>query len=73
MKIPAINLDVQEKLREMKETAEKDNDEHRLKDMPFVTKVLIELGEEYGDEIVSKGVWKRRAAIICKALSLEME
>ena len=73
MKIPATNLDVQQKLREMKKTAEKNNVEQRLKDMPFVTKALIELGEQYGDEIVNKEVWERSATMICKAFILEME
>ena len=68
-----MNLDVQENLREMKESAEKENDEQTLKDMPFISKALIELGEQYGDEIVTKQVWERRAAMICEALSLEME
>ena len=73
VKIPVMNLDVQENLREMGETAEKDNDEQRLKDMPFVSKALIEPGEQYGEEIVTKKVWERRAAMMCEALSLEME
>ena len=73
VKIRVMNLDVQEKLREMKETAEKDNNEQKLKDMPFVRKALIELGERYKDEMVSREVWERRAAMICEALSLEME
>ena len=46
VKILVMNLDVQENLREMKETAEKDKDEQTLKDMPFVSKALIELGEQ---------------------------
>ena len=73
VKIPVINLDVQENLREMKETAEKDNDEQRLKDLPFVSKALIELGDQYREEIVTKKVWKWHAAMICEALSLEMD
>ena len=73
VKIRVMNLDVQEKLGEMKETAEKGNDELKLKDMPFVRKALIELGGQYGDEIVSREVWERRAAMIWEALSLEME
>ena len=68
-----MNLDVQEKLREMTERAEKDNDEQRLKGMPFVIKGLIELGEQYGEEIVNNEVWERRTAMIFKALTLEME
>ena len=73
LNIPVMNLDVQGKLREMKETAEKDNDEQKLKDMPFVRKALIELREPYRDKIISKEVWERRAVIICEALSLEIE
>ena len=69
----AMNLNVHEKLREMKETAEKDNNEQKLKDMRFVRKALIELGGQYKDEIVSREVWERRAAMIWEALSLEME
>ena len=70
VKIRVMNLDVQEKLGEMTETAEKSNDEQKLKDMPFVKKVLIELGGQYRDEIVSGEVWERRAATIWEALSL---
>ena len=47
VKIRVINLDVQEKLGEMKETAEKSNDEQKLKDMPFVKKALFELGGQF--------------------------
>ena len=68
-----MNLEVRENLREMKETEEKDHHKQRLKDPPFVSKALIELGDQYGEEIVTKKVWERRAAMICKALSLEME
>ena len=57
----------------MKETAKKDNDEQKLKDMPFVRKALIRLREPYGDKIVSKEVWERHAVMICEALSLEIE
>ena len=73
VKIRVKNLDVQEKLGEMKETAEKSNDEQKLKDMAIVKKALIELGGQYGDEIVSREVWERRAAMIWETLSLEME
>ena len=68
-----MNLDIQENMREMKQTEEKYNDEQRLKDLPFVSKALIELGDQYGEEIVTKKVWDGRAAMICEALSLEME
>ena len=73
VKIRVMNLDVQEKLREMEETAEKDNNEQKHKDMPFVRKALIELGERYKDEMVSREVWERRAAMFWEALSLEIE
>ena len=56
VKIQVMNLDVQEKRGEMKEMAEKSNDEQKLKDMPFVKKALIELGGQYRDEIVSRKV-----------------
>ena len=68
-----MNLDVEEKLGEMKETAKKGNDEQKLTDMPFIRKVLIELVEQYGDELVSREVWERLAAMIWEALNLEME
>ena len=68
-----MNLNVQKTPREMNETVEKDNNEHGLKDMPFVRQALIELGEQYKAEIVRKEVWERRAAMICEALNLEME
>lgn len=68
-----MSLDVQEKRNEIKEKAEKDKDKKKLKDMLFVRKALFELGEQYRDEIISKKVWKRYAAIICDALTLELE
>ena len=43
--VRAINFHVQERVRVMKETAETENDEQRLKDMPFGRKVLFELVE----------------------------
>ena len=52
-KIWVMNLDVQEKLGEMKKAAEKGNDGQKLKDMPFIRKALIELGGQYRDKIVS--------------------
>ena len=44
VKIGVMNLDIQKKLRAIKETAEKGNNEQKLKDMPFIRKALIELG-----------------------------
>ena len=73
VKIQVLNLDVQEKLGEMKETAEKSNDELKIKDMPFIKKALIDLGGQHGDEIVSREVWERHAVMIWESLSLEME
>ena len=64
VKIREMNLDVQDKLGELKETAEKINDEQKLKDMPFVRKALIELVGQYRDEILNREVWERCAAMI---------
>ena len=64
VKIRVTNLDIQEKLGEMIETAEKGNNEQKLKDMPFVRKALIDLGGYYRDKIVSREVCDRLAAMI---------
>ena len=56
VKIRVMNLEVQEKLGEMKGTAEQGNHEQKLKDMAFVRMALIELGGQHRDEIVRRKV-----------------
>ena len=74
VKIPIIiNLDVDDKLKEMKEIAEREKDEQKLKDMPYVMKALSYLGEQHEDEVVCREVWERRAAMVFEALSLRIE
>ena len=50
VKIPVINLDVDEKLKEMEEVAEKEGDHQKLKDIAFVKKGLMWIGETDGEE-----------------------
>ena len=73
-KILVINLDVDEKLQEMQENAEKEKDEQYLRDMHFVKKAMSWLKDQgdNGDEM-EKEVLERRMTMICEALSLELE
>ena len=53
VKIPVINLDVYEKLKEMEEAAEKEGDDQKLKDIAFMEKGLIWIEETDREESVS--------------------
>ena len=70
VKIPVINLDVYEKLKEMEEEAEKEGDDQKLKDIAFVKKGLVWIGETDGEES-SIELWERRMTLVHEALSLE--
>ena len=70
VKIPVINLDVYEKLKEMEEEAEKEGDDQKLKDIACVKKGLMWIGEADGEEN-SIELWERRMTLVHEALSLE--
>ena len=50
VKIPVKNLDVYETLKEMKEEAEKEGDDQKLRDITRVKKGLMWIGEVNGEE-----------------------
>ena len=69
VKIPVINLDVYEKLKEMEEEAEKEGDDQKLRDMTCVKKGLMWIEEADGGEN-SIELWARRMTLVHEALSL---
>ena len=69
LKIPVINLDVYEKLKEMEEEAEKEGDDQKLRDMTCVKKGLMWIEEADGGEN-SIELWARRMTLVHEALSL---
>ena len=58
VKIPVINLDVYEKLKEMEEEAEKEGDDQKLRDITCVKKGLMWIVEADGEEN-SIDLWER--------------
>ena len=70
VKIPVINLDVYEKLKEMQEEAEKEGDDQKLRDITCVKNSLMWIGEADGEENTIE-LWERRMTLVHEALSLE--
>ena len=70
VKIPVINLDVYEKLKEMEKEAEKEGDDQKLRDITCVKKGLMWIGEGVGEEN-SIELCERRMTLVHEALSLE--
>ena len=69
VKIPVINLDVYEKLKEMEKEAEKEGDNQKLRDINCVKKGLMWIGEADGEEN-SIEPWEMRMTLMHEALSL---
>ena len=69
VKIPVINLDVYEKLKEMEEKAEKEGDDQKLRDITYVKKGLMWIEEVDGEENRIE-LWERRMTLVHDALSL---
>ena len=70
VKIPVINLDVYEKLKEMEEKAEKEGDDQKLRDITYVKKGLMWIEEVDGEENRIE-LWERRMTLVHDSLSLE--
>ena len=70
IKIPVINLDVYEKLKEMEREEEKEADDQKLRDISCVKKGLVWIGEADGKEKRIE-LWERRMNLVHEALSLE--
>ena len=70
IRIPLLNLDVYEKLKEMEEEAEKEGDNQKLRDINCVKKGLMWIGEADREEN-SIELWERRMTVGHEALSLE--
>ena len=70
VKIPVINLDVYEKLKEMEEKAEKEGDDQKLRDITYVKKGLRWIEEVDGEENRIE-LWERRMTLVHDSLSLE--
>ena len=70
VKIPVINLDVYEKLKEMEKEAEKEGDDQKLRDITCDKKGLMWIGEADGEEN-SIELWERRMTLVHEALSLK--
>ena len=70
VKIPVINLDVYEKLKEMEKEAEKEGDDQKLRDITCVKQGLMCIGEANGEKN-SIEPWERRMTLVHEALSLE--
>ena len=70
IKIPVINLDVYEKLKEMEEEAEKEGDDQKLRDITCIKKGLMWIGEADGEENRIE-LWERRMTLVHEALSLQ--
>ena len=70
VKIPVINLDVYEKLKEMEPEAEKEGDDQKLRDITCGKKGLMWIGKADREEN-SIELWERRMTLVHEALSLE--
>ena len=69
VKIPVINLDVYEKLKEIEEEAENEGDDQKLRDTTCVKKGLMWIEEADGGEN-SIELWARRMSLVHEVLSL---
>ena len=72
LQITVINLDVEDRIKTIKSSADKGKDEEKAKDMDCIEVALKGLtgGEEVSG--VSKEVWKRRVELLMETLMMEV-
>lgn len=73
IKIPVINLDIEDRIRTMRREAAETQDEQKLRDLKQVKKALSRIGSAGGKETERVGVevWERRMMLIHEILQIE--